>query len=81
MTRAECMKTDQTWSDVWPVKAPYHWGSVPLPLRQGYRKVRLWLGGNNTVYIEHSRTCPVIDIVQYKISSLLGVESKTKFLS
>nr|XP_022287065.1 28S ribosomal protein S35, mitochondrial-like [Crassostrea virginica] len=38
MTRAECMKTDQTWSDVWPVKAPYHWGSVPLPLRQGYRK-------------------------------------------
>ncbi|XP_048771353.2 28S ribosomal protein S35, mitochondrial-like isoform X2 [Ostrea edulis] len=38
MTRADCMRTDQSWTDVWPTKAPFHWGSVPIPVRQGFRK-------------------------------------------
>ncbi|XP_062586490.1 small ribosomal subunit protein mS35-like, partial [Saccostrea cucullata] len=29
---------DQDWTDVWATKAPFRYGSVPLPVRQGYRK-------------------------------------------
>ncbi|XP_062568534.1 small ribosomal subunit protein mS35-like, partial [Saccostrea cucullata] len=38
ITRADCMQTDQDWTDVWATKAPFRYGSVPLPVRQGYRK-------------------------------------------
>lgn len=38
LSRADCMKTDVNWTSVWPTKAPFRWGSVPLPIRQGYQK-------------------------------------------
>ncbi|XP_023949206.1 28S ribosomal protein S35, mitochondrial [Bicyclus anynana] len=34
--RAEKMRTDQKWGDVWPGPKSFHPSSVPLPIRQGY---------------------------------------------